>query len=31
MRAGRLLCVSSADIRRLKTLVQDRNTAQKHV
>jgi hypothetical protein len=31
MRAGRLLSVSSADIRRLKTLVQDRNTPQKHV
>ena len=31
MRAGRLLSVSSADIRRLKTLVQDRNTAQKPV
>jgi transposase len=26
MRAGRLLSVSSADIRRLKTLVQDRST-----
>ena len=31
MRAGRLLSVSSADIRRLKTLVQDRNTPQKNV
>ena len=31
MRTGRLLSVSSADIRRLKTLVQDRNTPQKHV
>ena len=31
MRAGKLLSVSSADIRRLKTLVQDRNTPQKHV
>ena len=31
MRAGRLLSVSPADIRRLKTLVQDRNTPQKHV
>ena len=31
MRAGRLLSVSSADIRRLRALVQDRNTPQKHV
>ena len=31
MRPGRLLSVSSADIRRLETLVQDRNTPQKHV
>jgi transposase len=31
MRTGRLLSVSSADIRRLETLVQDRNTPQKHV
>jgi transposase len=31
MRAGKSLSVSSADIRRLKTLVQDRNTPQKHV
>ena len=31
MRAGKSLSVSSADIRWLKTLVQDRNTPQKHV
>ena len=31
MRAGKSLSVSSADIRRLKALVQDRNTPQKHV
>src|SRR5450631_1827321 len=31
MRAGRSLSVSSADIRRLKALVQGRNTPQKHV
>src|SRR5271154_2787445 len=31
MRAGKSLSVSSADIRRLKVLVQDRNTPQKHV
>src|SRR5271168_3315059 len=31
MRAGGLLSVSSADIRRLKALVQDRNTPQKHL
>ena len=31
MRAGKSVFVSSADIRRLKTLVQDRNTPQKHV
>ena len=31
MRAGKSLSLSSADIRRLKALVQDRNTPQKHV
>ncbi len=31
MRAGISLSVSSADIRRLKALVQDRNAPQKHV
>jgi transposase len=31
MRAGRSLSVSSADIRRLKAVVQDRNALQKHV
>jgi Homeodomain-like domain len=31
MRAGKSLTVSSADIRWLKTLVQDRNAPQKHV
>jgi transposase len=31
MRAGKSLSVSSADIRRLKTLVRDRNAPQKHV
>jgi hypothetical protein len=31
MRAGRFLSVSSADIRRLKAVVQDRNALQKHV
>jgi Homeodomain-like domain len=31
MRAGKSLSVSSADIRRLKALVQDRNTPRKHV
>ena len=31
MRAGRSLSVPSADIRRLKALVQDRNSPQKHV
>src|ERR1700691_4604246 len=31
MRAGKSLSVSSADFRRLKALVQDRNTPQKHV
>jgi hypothetical protein len=31
MRAGKSLSVSSADIRRLKALVQDRNMPQKHV
>src|ERR1700728_2354591 len=31
MRSGKLLSVSTADIRRLKALVQDRNTPQKHV
>jgi transposase len=31
MRAGKSLSVSSADIRRLRALVQDRNTPQKHV
>ena len=31
MRAGKSLSVSSADIRRLKALVQDRNAPQKHV
>src|SRR5450631_3287533 len=31
MRAGRSLSVSFADIRRLKALVQGRNTPQKHV
>jgi hypothetical protein len=31
MRAGKSLSVSSADIRRFKTLVQDRNASQKHV
>ena len=31
MRAGKSACVSSADIRRLKAVVQDRNAPQKHV
>ena len=31
MRAGKSLSVSSADIRRLKAVVQDRNMPQKHV
>jgi hypothetical protein len=31
MRAGKSLFVSSADILRLNTLVQDRNAPQKHV
>jgi hypothetical protein len=31
MRAGKSLSVSSADIRRLKAQVQDRNAPQKHV
>src|SRR5580704_12644598 len=31
MRAGKCLSVSSADIRRLKAVVQDRNAPQKHV
>ncbi|HVP98783.1 MAG TPA: helix-turn-helix domain-containing protein, partial [Roseiarcus sp.] len=31
MRAGKSLSVSSADIRRLKALVQDCNAPQKHV
>ena len=31
MRAGKSLSLSSADIRRLKALVQDRNMPQKHV
>src|SRR5271156_4834648 len=31
MRSGKSLSVSSDDIRRLKSLVQDRNTPQKHV
>ena len=31
MRAGKSLSISSADIRRLKALVQDRNAPQKHV
>ena len=31
MRAGKSLSVSSADIRRLKAVVQGRNTPQKHV
>src|SRR5271155_5668071 len=31
MRAGNSLAVSSGDIRRLRTLVQDRNAPQKHV
>jgi transposase len=31
MRSGKSLSVSSADIRRLEALVQDRNTPQKHV
>jgi transposase len=31
MRAGKSLSVSSADIRRLRALVQDRNAPQKHV
>ena len=31
IRAGKSLSVSSADIRRLKALVQDRNMPQKHV
>jgi hypothetical protein len=31
MRAGKSVFVSSADIRRLKALVPDRNTPQKHV
>src|SRR5271154_3045480 len=31
MRAGKSLSVSSADIRRLKAQVQDRNALQKHV
>jgi Homeodomain-like domain len=31
MRAGKSLSVSSADIRRLKALVHDRNAPQKHV
>ena len=31
MRAGKSLSVSSADIRRLKAVVQDRNAPQKHV
>jgi len=30
MRAGKSLAVSSADIRRLKALVQGRNVPQKH-
>jgi hypothetical protein len=30
MRAGKSVSVSSADTRRLKALVQDRNTPQKH-
>jgi hypothetical protein len=30
MRAGKSLSVSSADIRRLKALVHDRNAPQKH-
>ena len=31
MRAGKSLSLSSTDIRRLKALVQDRNTPPKHV
>ena len=31
MRVGKSLSVSSADIRRLKAVVQDRNAPQKHV
>jgi hypothetical protein len=31
MRAGKSLSVSSADLRRLKAVVQDRNAPQKHV
>ena len=31
MRAGKSLAVSSADIRRLKAVVQDRNAPRKHV
>ena len=31
MRSGKSIFVSSADIRRLKALVQDRNTPQKQV
>jgi DNA invertase Pin-like site-specific DNA recombinase len=31
MRAGKSVSVSSADIRRLRALVRDRNAPQKHV
>ena len=31
MRTGKSISVSSADLRRLKALVQDRNAPQKHV
>jgi len=31
MRAGKSLSVSSADLRRLKALIKDRNAPQKHV
>jgi transposase len=31
MRAGKSLSVSSADLRRLEALIQDRNAPQKHV
>jgi hypothetical protein len=31
MRAGKSLSVSSADAGRLRSVVQDRNTPQKHV
>ncbi len=31
MRAGKSLSVSSADVRRLRSVVHDRNAPQKHV